>query len=299
MFVHAVTCMRDYNTPILPLSSYDVFVIKAKETFPRLWKHLSALRNVSGNRNEVYQDRLLPRERQVFSQILALRRMRNFRELKWWAMIQTVAYYGWGVGRTALDATTFWGMTCSSATRVRCMVALTNNITEKRVKYLTKEEAVLFCIDNYQEQLNTKHMRAKHSSGTMDGTNEIVHRVRPYTDSSFDGQHVEVTYTADQAQPSPVHMRHYEQLKHLSGAQFFETHSEQPPGTEPDMVGSRCAEYHTRKTIARWINHVNRVFNCADEEVPDFPTKLECRAYSKVCFCMQRRGCVQTVSVYN
>ena len=39
------------------------------------------------------------------------------RQLKWWSMIQTTGYYGWGVGKTALDATNFWGITVSSATR--------------------------------------------------------------------------------------------------------------------------------------------------------------------------------------
>ena len=62
MFLGPITCMRDYNTPILPLSSFDNFVEKAKETFPRLWTHLSALRNVKENQNNYGVGRVLPQE---------------------------------------------------------------------------------------------------------------------------------------------------------------------------------------------------------------------------------------------
>ena len=139
------------------------------------------------------------------------------------------------------------------------MAALTNNITERWVPYLSKEDALLFCIDNYREYIDTKHQRAKHSSGTMDGTNEIVHCIRPFTDTLFDGQHVELTYTADQVQPLPKLMRHYEEMTDISAADFFEKHNQQIAGIAPDMEGSRCREYHHQKNNARWINQVARV----------------------------------------
>ena len=85
---------------------------------------------------------------------------------------------------------------------------------------------MLFCIDNYQEQLNTKYQRGKYSSGTMDGTNEILHRVCPYTDTSFGSQYVEVAYSSDQVQPSPVNMRRYEEMTDMSASEFFETHNQ-------------------------------------------------------------------------
>ena len=43
-----------------------------------------------------------PKERQVLTQLPTLRRMCNARYFKWWSMIQAVAFYGWGVGKTAL-----------------------------------------------------------------------------------------------------------------------------------------------------------------------------------------------------
>ena len=57
------------------------------------------------------------KKHQVLLQMFALKRMRNQRSLKWWSLVQAVTCYGWGIGRTALDATHKWGLTCSSQTR--------------------------------------------------------------------------------------------------------------------------------------------------------------------------------------
>ena len=56
--------------------------------------------------------------------------MRNPKQLEWWAMIQSVAYFGWGVGRVALNATNCWGVVCSSKTRDRLLAKLTEGFVE-------------------------------------------------------------------------------------------------------------------------------------------------------------------------
>ena len=68
-FLESVTYMRDYNTPIMPLESYDVFVSKAETTFPRLWKYLSTLRNRKQHKKASVTNKITPKERQIFSQI--------------------------------------------------------------------------------------------------------------------------------------------------------------------------------------------------------------------------------------
>jgi len=93
---------------------FDVFVDIAELAFPCLWKPLCNVRDIKGRRDKNAKELEKAKKRKVLLQIFALRRMRNPSTLKWWALIQSIAYYGWGVGCTALDASTYWGHVCRS-----------------------------------------------------------------------------------------------------------------------------------------------------------------------------------------
>ena len=129
---------------------FNNFVELAPTVIPNLWKHMCNLRNLKGDYHTKDKDRMEGKKRQVLLQIFALKRMRNQRSLKWWSLVQAVAYYGWGVGRTALDATHKWGLTCSSRTRDRCLSILTNKLIQRQTRYFSAEDAIMFCMDNYQ-----------------------------------------------------------------------------------------------------------------------------------------------------
>ena len=83
----------------------------------------------------------------VLTQIFALTRMRDSCSLKWWSLILSVAYCGWGVGRQALDAINQFGIVCSSRTRNRCLAKLIESLVKRQTKFLSKELAVLLAID--------------------------------------------------------------------------------------------------------------------------------------------------------
>ena len=69
--------------------------------------------------------------------------------LIWWAMIQAVVFYGWGLGRSALYASHFWGMVCSSRSCDRNILRLTVDLNEQRTCYLSRLSTMGFITDNY------------------------------------------------------------------------------------------------------------------------------------------------------
>ena len=90
----AVTGFNDYNRPLIDLETVDDFVDTAARVFPSLWLHLCNLRGVDGNRHKCDSVNIQRRKRQVLLQLMVLKRMRNFRALKWWSVIQGIGYTG-------------------------------------------------------------------------------------------------------------------------------------------------------------------------------------------------------------
>ena len=197
-FFKAILELQNHNESIISMNTFDFFVGLAPKCLPKLWEHMCNLRNVAGNRTSQGKGSIHQRKRQTLLQILALRRMRNPRMLVWWSLIQSVAFYGWGVGRSALDATHFWGMSCSARSRDRLLGLMTKNLGILRIKYLARLPAIGFKIDNYEERQSLLHLRGGHTSTQFSGTNEIALQIRLYNNTSFDGQHVPVMYIADQ-----------------------------------------------------------------------------------------------------
>jgi hypothetical protein len=61
----------------------------------------------------------------------------------------STAFFGWGVGRTALNAVNYFGTTCNSATRDTRVRMLTDNLVERRTEYLSSFDRMIFLLDNY------------------------------------------------------------------------------------------------------------------------------------------------------
>jgi len=122
--------MNDHNQGIIPLSMFGGFVDLAEHAFPRLWKYLCNTRNITGN-GHMENSQLRPVEKQqVLLQIFALKRTRNPKALKWWSMIQAIAFYGWGVGHSALDATNYWGIVRGTTFSDKALADLTKTISQ-------------------------------------------------------------------------------------------------------------------------------------------------------------------------
>ena len=85
---------QDYSMPIVSEKDFLVYLEIGKLVFKPQWQFLIGLRNVCPSDSRELRDF---KERQVFSQILALQRVSNFQELTYWALINTTTYYGWGV----------------------------------------------------------------------------------------------------------------------------------------------------------------------------------------------------------
>ena len=195
-----------------------MYVELAEEVFPKLWVHICNLRNVKGNRTDAAKALEQGKRRQVLLQILMLRRMRNQQSLLWWSMIQAVAYYGWGVGNTALNATNYWGMACSSRSRDRAMQKRTECLVERRTRFFSDRDAITFCMDNYQVGQHVLHQRSGRRRLFLKGTHQMAHEIRPFTNTDWDKLYSVLSYTHDQDYPSPLLMPKYEDATTCSDA---------------------------------------------------------------------------------
>ena len=266
-FFKAILTLQCHNQSIIDLPTFDVFLEKAPQCFPQLWDHMSNLRNVKGQQSKQDNKHILNRKRQTLLQIFSLRRMRNPRKLVWWALIQAVAFYGWGVGRTALDAIHFWGLSCSARSRERLVGKLTENLTERRTQYLSKRASIAFTIDNYEERCILRFDRGGHGSAQFSGTHEIACGINEYVDKTFNGLFVEVSYTTDQDYISPVLMPAFEQSRPVSAAHFFMGGPSAPvipPSNEPDTTGDRVRHCCTSVIQSRMVGEFHRVFGHFD-----------------------------------
>ena len=260
MFSETIVCFRDTNQPILPLESFDTFVEHFKICFPRLWKHMCNLRDAY-NQTKRSEELVRLQERQIFCQILALVRMKDCKLLKWWSMIQTIAFYGWGVGRAALGAISFWGMVCSASTRTRSIALLTKQLLDRRMKYFSKEIAIKFIMDNYEERQTNKYARGGCNSGIMSGTHQLAERVIPFNNTTWDDKSIALTYTPTQRTPSMALMPHFERLDCLSTRRFIKEYKLLlPPSISPCFTGDRNISYMKRLKTIRWTIQLQQIF---------------------------------------
>ena len=254
--------MRDQNQPLIPIACIDSLIHNipgsnpstpplVEQLMPRLWANLCSVRNVEGNGKVEDKKRVLSRKREVLVQLLSLRRLRNPHQLVWWSVLWSIAFYGWGVGRTALNATNIFGTTCNSHTRDRRVKILTEGLANKRISELRSHYRLIVALDNFGRGKDLHQMRGGRSHKRISGTQEMAFLTNPYNDPQFDGLHVVLSYTDQQAKPSPVLMPAYELCTGMSDAQIFLGHSSMSRSNAPDFSGNRVDAYNKLKDKAK------------------------------------------------
>lgn len=158
------TRYNNYGTEIVLEEDLERHIYAAEHiAFPTQWKVLAGMRGINDN-DAREKNRTEWKQRQVFFQLLALLRMSNTQLLGWWAMIQSVANFGWGVGATAGDINNYWGITVGSSSRAKWLTELTANPVYHYRKLLRQSPLKVFTYDNFQIGQQLKEQRGKHSS---------------------------------------------------------------------------------------------------------------------------------------
>jgi hypothetical protein len=162
-FTRCAKSFNDYSQPIVLQQDIYAFLSLCPVVFPFQWKYFLKLRGADVNHKDYTFDKHCPKHRQVMFQILMIKRMANPQALPYWALIHTVALYGWGVGKAATDSTSHFGISVSSCTRDRKTASFTKDNVARMHCLLRKEIAPLFCYDNFQKGVKLLHMRGGHS----------------------------------------------------------------------------------------------------------------------------------------
>ena len=120
--------------------------------------------------------------------------MRNPHQLVWWSVVWSLAFYGLGVGRMALNATHIFGTTCNSSTRDRRVKLLTHDLAKNRISELMSYHRMIFAADNFGRGQDLHQMRCGCLHKRISGTQEMAFLPNPYNDPEFDGLHVTLSY---------------------------------------------------------------------------------------------------------
>ena len=164
--------------------------------------------------------------------------MRDVCQLKWWSMIQATGYYGWGVDKTALDATHFWGITVCLATRDRCLLEICHDLRSQQSLFFGRKTAALFTIDNYMKLLKLRTQRSGMSTTQLPGTMKMLHKIFPFIDTSWDGKHVEMNYDHDSVRDVVVRSEELWRRKGKNSGVGTHPHLGNSPDNFSAMLGS-------------------------------------------------------------
>ena len=213
----------------------------------------------------------------MFCQILAMQRIANYKELSHWALIQTTAYYGWGVKNTVVNASVFWGTAVSNSFRDREYTSLCQDICSFQRAVLKKKRAGVFIFDNVQGKELLRDQRGR-SSKFLKGTHQMSNEVFEYGETKHNEIKVENTYDEDQPSVSPDGMREYESIPVDApgfGTRVFSSHSDIPKSTTPDATGDRVKHYNRFSEVARYLTNMSNVFNHSDEHFDQCPDHMD------------------------
>ena len=99
----------------------------------------------------------------------------------------------------------------SVATRNRLFSKLSGNIRERQTNLFRKCSSLTLTFNNVQRGIALENQRGGQSSSYYKGTNQVAHEVIVFNDTSYDSQHMEMTYH-DQVIPLPLGMPPFEQV---------------------------------------------------------------------------------------
>jgi len=148
-FTNSLTRWNKYETPLMLDIDFDNFIWVAEhQAFPGQWTILEGMQGLNANQDkDMY--RVIYKKHHVFFQLMSLIHMSIRHLLSWWAMIQSVANFGWGIGSTASDINSYWGNTVTSTSCNKRLAGLAKNLVFHYQSLLTKSYAKLFCYDNF------------------------------------------------------------------------------------------------------------------------------------------------------
>ena len=182
------------------------YLILAKSVFDPQWRFLASLRSIDP-KNET-NTHTAYKERQVLCQIMALQRVCNFRDLSYWALIQTTVYYAHGVRATVVNSSRFDGQTVGTSTRDQRFTALVKGVSRVRRSMLLRHLVVHYAHDNVTSSGQLRDARGNPNK-FLHGTHMAVHAVRPYEKTDYDHLRVENTFDRRQPTISPDEMHRW------------------------------------------------------------------------------------------
>ena len=272
-FFYTMAEYQDYTDPILNRADFLNFVELAKSVFEPQWRFLVSLRRINPSDSNALKTF---KERQVFCQILAMQRLANVQELSHWALIQTTAYYGWGVKNTVVNASVFWGTAVSNSFRDREYTRLCQNICSFQRAVLRKKMAGVFIFDNVQGKELLRDQRGR-SSKFLKGTHQMTNEVFEYNETKYNQIKIDNTYDEEQLSVSPDGMREYELIPLNApdfGTRVFSNHSDIQKSETPDATGARVKHYNRFSTVARYLTNMSNVFNRPDDHFDQCPNHM-------------------------
>ena len=242
-----LSSFQNHSEPIIRTPKMQEFIEQAPAVFGDLWKLMCDIRGVNPKLKKE-ESRMDDKVHSVFFELLCMARIRNRKKLKHWAMIQNIANYARGVGRTAEVLIAYFGNALSNTTRRRLWTKLigndkaglaSNNTVRERQSILFRgSKALILAYDNYQRGLSLPNQRGKHSSAFFKGTHQCAHKVIPFTDCTFDEMHASFTLH-DQDIPSPWGMPAFELADLENPSDFFVQYENFNTVVTPDFSGER------------------------------------------------------------
>ena len=133
--------------------------------------------------------------------LLSFKRMQNPKSLTHWALILSISYKSMGVGATALDITNYFGIVVSSTKRDAYIKKLYAGIQARQTELLSKENFIIYVMDNFQRGQRLKKQRGGHSSSFLSGTNQFAQLPRKFDHSHYKGFKPITELSFDMKQP--------------------------------------------------------------------------------------------------
>jgi hypothetical protein len=255
---------NNYSKPVIALDKFHEWMDHCERTFPALWAHMTNLRGVYGGKRRKKKDikTVQARQRRVFMSLLSFKRMQNPKSLTHWALILSISYKSMGVGATALDITNYFGIVVSSTKRDAYIKKLYAGIQARQTtELLSKENFIIYVMDNFQRGQRLKKQRGGHSSSFLSSTNQFAQLPRMFDQSQYKGFKPITELSFDMKQPiiSPFGMPAYEDKISMDDATFFNKHYSFLSAPEIDTSGARVKAYTDRGDVCEQILAISLV----------------------------------------
>jgi hypothetical protein len=145
-FIHSMSTFQDYTQPIISNVDMMMHMSVAKRVFNTHWRFLASLRGLDVDNDDPFVTAF--KERQIFSQLMMLQRVANYKDLIHWALINTTSLYVNGVRAIVVETSRFDGMTVSTTFRDRQFLYLAKGIEKRQRETLRTHMVANFTYNN-------------------------------------------------------------------------------------------------------------------------------------------------------